>query len=112
MGKESKGTASFIMNLSCIDNTQKKALYKLNPPVNNGDGGTCEYVVVSSIVSFVSGPETFIFPANKKGEVTCWLELDGSQQGIVSFEEALNSAGYVVENGIERAVKAIKGDKK
>lgn len=77
------------------------ALYRLDPPL-----GACgwedeptdghEYVVVSSVNAMFSGPETFIFPAHPDGNVTDFAELDGSYQGGLDHEAALNGAGYEV----------------
>tara|TARA_B100000745_G_scaffold259247_1_gene182573 strand:- start:217 stop:498 length:282 start_codon:yes stop_codon:yes gene_type:complete len=38
--------------------------------------------------------ETYIFPSNKKGEVTSWTELPGSARGIFDPERVLENIGY------------------
>ena len=44
------------------------ALYQLNPPLEDYDGNKHKYVVVSAAIAPFSGPETYIFGANNKGE--------------------------------------------
>ena len=64
--------------------------FKMSPPL---DGN--KYVCVSA----VSGPfatETYIFPADKTGEVTGWGELEGSMKGVVDHAAALSNAGYTI----------------
>lgn len=72
-------------------------LYRLSHPVRHGDDRTLtEFVIVSAVVALYSGPETFIFAADKDGEVLSWTELDGSYRGGLSHEIALEGAGYSV----------------
>jgi len=83
--------AEFIKSLGGSWNGDAR-LYKLTPPL---DGA--EYVVVSAVVPFFSGPETYIFPSNKKGEVESWMEeMEGSFRGALDHVEALGNAGYEV----------------
>lgn len=79
------------------------ALYKVEPfveynkPYNNDlPAKTTEYVVVSAVFASFAGPETYIFPADKNGEVVDWCELDGSYKGGLNHEKALANAGYEV----------------
>lgn len=44
-----------------------------------------------------SGPETYIFPADKTGEIVNWSELDGSFKGGLDHEQALVNAGFEVQ---------------
>jgi hypothetical protein len=53
------------------------------------------HLVVSAADVF-GAPETYIFPANADGTVLDWGELDGSQKGNVSHDEALSDGGYEV----------------
>jgi len=49
----------------------------------------------------MSGPETYIFPAKKSGdifEVADWGELNGSYRGGFDHAEALKGAGYEVRS--------------
>jgi hypothetical protein len=55
-----------------------------------------EYVVVSAVVATFSGPETYIFPADKDSKVLNWLELNGSFRGALDHAEALKGAGYTI----------------
>ncbi len=75
-------------------------LYRLDPPLTDvdwdGNEHSHEYVVSSATVAMFSGPETYLFPADKDGEVTDWGELDGSYRGGLDHEEALRGAGYEV----------------
>jgi hypothetical protein len=50
------------------------------------------YVVTSATVAY-SGPETYIFPANKDGEILSWLELPGSYRGGLNHEQAIANVG-------------------
>ena len=65
--------------------------YRVDPPL---DGH--EYVTVSAVVAWFSGPETYIFPSTDKGEITGFLELEGSYQGGLNHLEALSNAGYTL----------------
>lgn len=64
--------------------------FSLNEPL---DGA--EHVIVSAVDVF-GRPETYIFPADKDGNVTDWGELTGSFHGGLDHEEALRGAGYEV----------------
>lgn len=72
-------------------------LYRLSEPLEGN-----EYVVVSAAtVSHISlfngpGPETYIFGADRDGDVIDWMDLPGSAQGDLDHEAALNRAGYEV----------------
>lgn len=72
-------------------------LYKLDPPI---DGS--EFVAVSGIhCALDTGrPETFIFKADGEGNITDWLELEGSFRGAVDHARALEGAGYTI--GVEQ----------
>jgi hypothetical protein len=73
-------------------------LYRLSEPLEGN-----EYVVVSAVtLSWVGlfngpGPETYIFPATRDGDITDWIELEGSFQGDLDHEQALKNAGYEVK---------------
>lgn len=77
-------------------------LYKLDPPYKykrdyDDDGErTVEYVAVSAVFAMFSGKETYIFPANEKGEITSWGELEGSYRGDLNHDRALRGLGYEV----------------
>lgn len=88
-------TARLIKNLE--DFTGHAALYELSEPLASYDGEKhYKYVVVSATNVMLSGPETYIFPADEKGEVTEWGELAGSYRGGLSHSEALEGVGYTL----------------
>jgi len=68
-------------------------LYEMNPPYEHH-----KYVVVSAADVPFSGPETYIFPADEKGTVVDWMEMDGSYHGGLSHQQALENAGYQLDN--------------
>lgn len=81
-------------------------LYRLNPAFvrteylwDDDDGKDLEipteYAIVSSAI-VLDEPETYIFPANEKGEIQSWSEMDGSQKGTLSHEEVFTDLGYTV----------------
>jgi len=53
------------------------------------------HVIVSGI-HVLGEPETYIFPANEKGECLDWGELDGSLKGDIDHKQVLENAGYTV----------------
>jgi hypothetical protein len=94
-------TATFIRQMNWESDAR---LYRVVPPVSqtrwNPDSdqdetNTFDYVVVSAS-GFMGRPETFIFPADKNGEVDNYYELDGSFRGALDHERALRNAGYDV----------------
>lgn len=72
--------------------TGSATLYKLSPPMKGG----VEFVVVSATIAMFSGAETYLFRANKVGEITDWGELNGSYRGGLSHIKALKGAGYSI----------------
>lgn len=78
-------------------------LYELSEPVTfdydwdtGMDTKNTNYVVVSAADVLYSGPETYIFPADKEGEVLSWSEIKGSFRGALNHTRALHNAGYEV----------------
>lgn len=63
-------------------------VYRLSEPITY-DNGCTSHVVVSA-VTVVGRPETFIFPSDPEGNVLDWGELEGSFQGGLDHEEAIN----------------------
>jgi len=55
-----------------------------------------DYVVVSATYTLFGCPETYIFGADQDGEVVFRGELDGSFQGELNHNLALERAGYRV----------------
>jgi len=97
-------TATFIKDLDGFNG--HASLYKLSEPVGygwDGDKGKTEYVVVSAANVLFSGNETYIFPANEKGNVSDWAEMAGSYRGGLSHEEAIINAGWTLHFSNENA---------
>lgn len=67
-------------------------LYELSEPLEEH-----QYVVVSAVNVPFGGPETYIFPADREGNIINWGELDGSFKGALDHSRALKNAGYEVE---------------
>jgi hypothetical protein len=102
MTKTKPNTAELIKDVS-QDFRGNAKLYKLSLPVRYRDvsGETprkrqTKFVVVSSIDLALDhgGSETFIFPADAKGKIQNWQELDGSSKGKVSHSTALDTLGF------------------
>jgi hypothetical protein len=97
-----KKTAKFIRKIPRTAGDAR--LYQLSEPLKDSDwrgGRTYEYVLVSKVKDAMGGgPETYIFgvedPQKGLPEPGQWMELDGSQRGEVTHEEALKDAGYEV----------------
>jgi len=105
MTKTKPNTAELIKDVSA-DFQGDAQLYKLSEPVKYTVGYGDErkklqtkFVVVSSISAAPDhgGSETFIFPADDKGKVKDWGELEGSQRGNVSPFLVLGSLGYTLK---------------
>lgn len=78
-------------------------LYRCDPPLQqhepwdeNEEQKSYEYVVASAANAMFSGPETYLFGADKDGEIVDWDELPGSFKGGLDHERALQNAGYTV----------------
>jgi len=83
----------------------KATLYKVEPPMEYEDYDdklekymtrTTSYVIVSAVDAYLTGPETYIFPATNAGKVKDWGEMEGSFRGALDHEMALDNAGYGV----------------
>lgn len=74
------------------------AFYQVNPPMtavswDDEPGEKHEFVVVSS-ANVEGRDETYIFPANKKGEIVDWSQMKGSDKDIYSHDAAFGNVGY------------------
>jgi hypothetical protein len=69
----------------------RATVYELSEPL---EGHT--HVIVSSVTSKYTGPETAIFASTPDGKVMDYTELDGSTDGILDHGEALRNAGYTL----------------
>lgn len=76
-----------------------KKLYRLSEPLRDGEGNPHTYVVVSAADVMLTGPETYIFPANENGEITDFGDLPGSYRGDFDHVRALSGAGYRILEG-------------
>lgn len=104
------GTARYIATLHGW--TGDARAYHVQPPVTYADFDgynygsdeplpykTTPFVIVSATDVWMSGPETYIFPAKRHGDeiaVIEYHELEGSFRGDLDHEQALNNAGYEV----------------
>jgi hypothetical protein len=100
-------TATLVERIIPTDSGAVQGLYRLSEPIayytdytrSKTSVATANYVIVSSVTIPFSGPETFIFPADKDGEILNWGELEGSFRGEFNHKKALEGAGYeVVDN--------------
>jgi hypothetical protein len=103
-------TATFVKAITGAREGQSVILWKLSPPQNGGD---LEYVITSAVDlvdplievfdtmlgAEMASCETYIFPANKDGEVLNWTELWGSTKHIKDHEQVIRNAGWEVVNG-------------
>ena len=98
-------TATFVKDLKGWLGIAK--LYKLSKSVkfdipyaeDDLPAKETSFVIVSSAVSMVTGPETFVFPADEEGKVMSWGELKGSFRGNPDHKKALRRAGYKMIGG-------------
>lgn len=94
--------ATFIKNMGADSFQGDARLYKCDPPMqyehwsSDDEQQETDYVIVSAVSVMFSGPETYIFPCDKDGNVTTWGELEGSFRGAYDHSRALRGAGYEV----------------
>ena len=84
-------TATKVKDLQTHRLMHSSALYRLSDRLRGFD-----YVVVSAVIDRLIH-ETYIFGADKNGEVLDWGELPGSECDVYSHEKALNNVGYEVK---------------
>jgi hypothetical protein len=89
MTKTKPNTAELIKDVS-EDFRGEAKLYKLSSPVRFTDTS------VSSVDLALDhgGSETFIFPADAKGKIQSWHELEGSSKGNLSHDVVLGLVGF------------------
>ena len=73
--------------------TGHAALYELSKPLKGYNSEKYKFVVCST-ASCMGVVETYVFGADKNGEVLNWGELDGNMKNTSSHTEVLNEAGY------------------
>ena len=102
MTKTKPNTAELIKDVSADFRGDAK-LYKLSSPVRYRDtsGETprkrqTKFVILSSVELALDhgGSETFIFPADAKGKIQSWQELEGSSKGKASHDVVLGLVGF------------------
>lgn len=90
-------TAEFIKTY-WIDTDVDKRLYKLSEQVQylyGYDDLKTEFIVVSGCyIKAIDREETYIFASDKTGKITCWAEMDGSFNGGIDHEKAINDLGF------------------
>ena len=104
MTKTKHNTAELIKDVSA-DFRGNAKLYKLSSPVRYIDKSLeaskkrqTKFVILSS-VDFLEWPdngcsETFVFPADAKGRIQSWQELEGSSRFKVSHDVVLGLLGF------------------
>jgi hypothetical protein len=91
------GKATKIRDVETMKAAIFQALYRVDPPVVYDEDKETDHVIVSASVVPVSGPETYIFPADSEGNILDWAELEGSFRGDLDHTRALIGAGYVID---------------
>lgn len=74
------------------DVTRTRKLWRVSSPFSytgHDDTYTGEYVITSA-VSVLGKPETYIFPADKNGNIVGWSELCGSFKGDLNHQKAID----------------------
>ena len=96
-----KHIATFVRQLDGFQGDAR--LFKCDPPIaydfdweTDKPTKKSDHVVVSAVNAMITGPETYIFPADEEGDILNWSELDGSFRGSFDHEQALRNAGYTV----------------
>lgn len=84
--------AVFIKDVSARLGVDQK-LYEMKPKFKGH-----KYVVVSAILCPFDTlrSETYIFPADRDGNITDWGQLPGSFRGEMNHAKALDGAGYEI----------------
>ena len=77
-------------------------LWKVTPPIitepcYEGDTKKKFNYIITSCASVFGQPETYVFGADKNGEILDWGELDGSFKGDFDHERAIIGAGYQIK---------------
>jgi hypothetical protein len=93
MKAKAQKVATFVRDLEGFTGSAK--LYRVSPPIRF-ENRKASYIVSSATYAMFSGPETYLFPADKNGAVVSWSELGGSYRGGLSHEYALRNAGYKI----------------
>lgn len=90
----SDGKAFFVREI--LGMSGRAELFRFDPPIRNR-GNEISFAVVSAcIVDYINRPETYLFAADKDGEILSWEDLPGSQNGTIDIDAVLTEAGYEV----------------
>lgn len=71
--------------------SDNKVLWEVFPRINGH-----KHVVTSAVTLQFTGPETYMFAADEKGNIIDWEELPGSYRGSVEHKKCFESIGYNV----------------
>lgn len=71
---------------------REQILFRMEPPYLGH-----EYIVASAANVPYSGAEVYLFPADRDGEITDWVNLDGSERGTLNIDRVLHKIGYEIE---------------
>jgi hypothetical protein len=82
--------SKFALKIKTMNSRQ--VLWRLDPPL---DGH--EYIITSASDVMFTGPETYIFPADKDGNITDWCELRGSYRGELNHKRCFANIGYCIK---------------
>ena len=82
--------SKFVSKIKDINSRQ--TLWKAEPPL---DGN--EYIITSASDVMFTGAETYIFPADKDGNITDWCELRGSYRGELNHKRCFSNIGYCIK---------------
>lgn len=77
--------------------SRRQVVWRLSTPLEGH-----KHVVTSYSRSFLPA-ETYIFGANKDGDIKEWTELSGSRKGFYDHEKVLTDLGYEI---VHQAVTA------
>lgn len=94
--------ATKIKEFDCSGGSaSSQVLYKVSPPMvysgwSENENTEYEYVVSSAALVMFTGPETYIFGANKEGEIVNWSSLYESR-GYMDPDRAIREAGYEIQ---------------
>lgn len=98
-------TAKLLKDVS-KDFTGSAGFYKLSEPIEWSEydfekeesiSHKTSFVVVSATIAMFTGAETYIFPADKDGNIVDYGELEGSYRGGLDQKAALEGAGFSVK---------------
>lgn len=79
------------------DRSATHVTYRLAPPLEGcGTNGHHEYVTASSVVAPITGPEVMVFPSDKDGNVTDFIDIL-CVRGTLDNTAPLREAGYIIQ---------------